>query len=75
MPYVQPKVGMRVITNRNDKGVIVEIRKPLVRGGDPSVKIALDKGSHAYLFQTALNGYEFAAPNKALSETPENGPQ
>ena len=55
-PYIDPILGMLVTTSRGQDGIIVEVRKPLVRGGDPEVKIKHGDG-HSYLFQTALNGY------------------
>ena len=64
MPYVQPVVGMMAKTYRGEVGNIAEVRKPLVRGGDPEVRIQITPGRCAYLFQTAINGYTLApAPN------------
>jgi hypothetical protein len=56
-PYVAPVVGMTVETYHGEIGEIVEVRKPMSRGGDPEVKIALPVGGPVYLFQTASFGY------------------
>jgi hypothetical protein len=61
-PYIDPKLGMSVTTSGGQNGIIVEVRKPMARGGDPEVKIKHGNG-HSYLFQTALNGYTVEPPN------------
>ncbi len=58
LPYVQPVVGMRVMTYRKEPGTIIQVRRPMSRGGDPEVKIALDGRPPVYLFQTAVCGYK-----------------
>jgi hypothetical protein len=60
LPYVQPVVGMRVQTYRGELGTIVQVRKPMSRGGDPEVKIEISPQRSVYLFQTAVCGYRKA---------------
>jgi hypothetical protein len=57
LPYVQPVVGMRVKTYRGELGTIVQVRRPMSRGGDPEVKIEISADCCIYLFQTAVRGY------------------
>lgn len=61
LPYVEPCVGMKVVTTSGKKGKIVEVRKPMLPGGDPEVRIRTRAGDH-FLFQTAINGYSPAKP-------------
>lgn len=64
-PYIHPRKGMTVqlccSRYREETGVIVDVMKPLYKGGDPEVCIKTDRGRIIYLFQTALHGYSVIA--------------
>ena len=61
IPYAAPRVGMRISTvhHRPCTGTIVEVRKPLKRGGEPALTIQLDDPARPPIspFQTAQPGY------------------
>lgn len=57
VPYVSPRVGMRVVCCTHGNGEIIAIGKPLTPAGDPEVTIKTAAGTTIYLHQTTLNGY------------------
>jgi len=61
VPYVRPKVGMRVKVSPSVLGTIVAV-KPSRR--DPQTVIDTDDGRRVYLYQTALYGYSVLGDEK-----------
>ena len=52
-PYLEPRVGMRVVTYDGRRGKIIGLRGR----GEPVAFVKLSDGRTVHLYQTALRGY------------------